>query len=228
MGLEQPEPNQAWICPPGPGWRPPVRPIRPPPGAWRPGWPGSPPRRSSGSARHTSSGRERPDRPGTGVRPDRPGVRPDRPTLPGNRPERPGARPDRPGALLDRPAISASRCPSGTSSRSSVPAGSAAIPAGSATTTTTCIPPKRPALATAGTTEPTATAPAGTAASQPSERAASSGQSIETAGGGTVSGATPAPARRTQPAVNRATRHPLAASVGASRCRNKRRCHGAV
>ena len=53
--------NQVWIRPPGPGWRPPVRPIRPPPGAWRPGGPGRPP----------------------GVRPDRPGIRP-----PGVRPDR--------------------------------------------------------------------------------------------------------------------------------------------
>ena len=58
--------NQVWIRPPGPGWRPPVRPIRPPPGAWRPGGPGRPP----------------------GVRPDRPGIRP-----PGVRPDRPGMRP---------------------------------------------------------------------------------------------------------------------------------------
>ena len=61
--------NQVWIRPPGPGWRPPVRPIRPPPGAWRPGGPGRP-RRSSGSARHTSS--RRPSRPsGYATRPSR-------------------------------------------------------------------------------------------------------------------------------------------------------------
>jgi len=82
--------NQVWILPPGPGWRPPVWPIRPPGGAWRPGSPGS-----------------RPDRPG--VRPDRPGIRPDRPgnrpSLPGNRPDRPGSRPDRPGTRPDRPNV---------------------------------------------------------------------------------------------------------------------------
>lgn len=96
--------NQVWIRPPGPGWRPPVRPIRPPPGAWRPGGPGRPPgvRPDRPGVRPPGI---RPDRPGTGVRPDRPGVRPDRPTLPGNRPERPGARPDRPDARPDRPAV---------------------------------------------------------------------------------------------------------------------------
>ncbi len=96
--------NQVWIRPPGPGWRPPVRPIRPPPGAWRPGGPGRPPGVRPDRPGIRPPG-QRPDRPGTGVRPDRPGVRPDRPTLPGNRPERPGARPDRPGARPDRPAI---------------------------------------------------------------------------------------------------------------------------
>jgi len=96
--------NQVWIRPPGPGWRPPVRPIRPPPGAWRPGGPGRPPgvRPDWPSIRPPG---QRPDRPGAGVRPDRPGVRPDRPTLPGNRPERPGALPNRPGARPDRPAV---------------------------------------------------------------------------------------------------------------------------
>ena len=104
--------NQVWVRPPGPGWRPPVRPIRPPPGAWRPGGPSRP--------------GIRPDRPGVrpdrawrtsrrpGVRPDRPGVRPDRPGdrpslpgtgLPGNRPERPGSRPDRPGKRPGRPDV---------------------------------------------------------------------------------------------------------------------------
>ena len=105
--------NQVWIRPPGPGWRPPVRPIRPPPGAWRPGGPGRPP-----GVRPDRPGIRppgvRPDRPGTGVRPDRPGIRPDRPGdrpglpgtgLPGSRPDRPGARPDRPGARPDRPAV---------------------------------------------------------------------------------------------------------------------------
>lgn len=96
--------NQVWIRPPGPGWRPPVRPIRPPPGAWRPGGPGRPPGVRPDRPGIRPPG-QRPDRPGTGVRPDRPGVRPDRPTLPGNRPELPGARPDRPGARPDRPAI---------------------------------------------------------------------------------------------------------------------------
>ena len=96
--------NQVWIRPPGPGWRPPVRPIRPPPGAWRPGGPGRPPGVRPDRPGVRPPG-QRPDRPGTGVRPDRPGVRPDRPTLPGNRPERPGARPDRPGARPDRPAV---------------------------------------------------------------------------------------------------------------------------
>ena len=96
--------NQVWIRPPGPGWRPPVRPIRPPPGAWRPGGPGRPPGVRPDRPGIRPPG-QRPDRPGTGVRPDRPGVRPDRPTLPGNRPERPGARPDRPGARPDRPAV---------------------------------------------------------------------------------------------------------------------------
>ena len=96
--------NQVWIRPPGPGWRPPVRPIRPPPGAWRPGGPGRPPgvRPDRPGVRPPGI---RPDRPGTGVRPDRPGVRPDRPSLPGNRPDRPGAIPNRPGARPDRPAV---------------------------------------------------------------------------------------------------------------------------
>ena len=96
--------NQVWIRPPGPGWRPPVRPIRPPPGAWRPGGPGRPPgvRPDRPGVRPPGI---RPDRPGAGIRPDRPGtgVRPDRPNLPGNRPERPGALPNRPGARPDRP-----------------------------------------------------------------------------------------------------------------------------
>jgi hypothetical protein len=93
--------NQVWIRPPGPGWRPPVRPIRPPPGAWRPGRPpGVRPDRPG-----IRPPGQRPDRPGAGIRPDRPGVRPDRPSLPGNRPERPGARPDRPGVRPDRPAV---------------------------------------------------------------------------------------------------------------------------
>ena len=96
--------NQVWIRPPGPGWRPPVRPIRPPPGAWRPGGPGRPPGVRPDRPGIRPPG-QRPDRPGTGVRPDRPGVRPDRPTLPGNRPERPGALPNRPGARPDRPAV---------------------------------------------------------------------------------------------------------------------------
>lgn len=96
--------NQVWIRPPGPGWRPPVRPIRPPPGAWRPGGPGRPPGVRPDRPGVRPPG-QRPDRPGAGVRPDRPGVRPDRPTLPGNRPDRPGARPDRPGARPERPAV---------------------------------------------------------------------------------------------------------------------------
>jgi hypothetical protein len=96
--------NQVWIRPPGPGWRPPVRPIRPPPGAWRPGGPGRPPGVRPDRPGVRPPG-QRPDRPGAGVWPDRPGVRPDRPTLPGNRPELPGTRPDRPGARPDRPAI---------------------------------------------------------------------------------------------------------------------------
>ena len=193
--------NQVWIRPPGPGWRPPVRPIRPPPGAWRPGGRVVPPAfvrigpayvlranvpivpvqacgltdRAFGLTGQRFPG-NRPERPG--ARPDRPGARPDRPAV---RPDRPAARPERPAARPSRPETRPETRP----------------PARSAATTTTCIPPKRPALATAGTAEPTATAPAGTAASQPSERAASSGQSIQTAGGGTASGATPAPARRT-------------------------------
>jgi hypothetical protein len=109
--------NQVWIRPPGPGWRPPVRPIRPPPGAWRPGGPGRPPGvrpdrpgvRPPGQRPDRPGAGVRPDRPGTGVRPDRPGVRPDRPGdrpgLPGTRPDRPGARPDRPGARPERPAV---------------------------------------------------------------------------------------------------------------------------
>jgi len=111
--------NQVWIRPPGPGWRPPVRPIRPPPGAWRPGGPNRPGIRPDRPGVRPDRPGLRPDRPGVrpdrpGVRPDRPGVRPDRPGnrpnlpgtgLPGNRPERPGARPDRPGARPDRPAV---------------------------------------------------------------------------------------------------------------------------
>ncbi len=108
--------NQVWIRPPGPGWRPPVRPIRPPPGAWRPGGPGRPPGvrpdrpgMRPPAVRPPGQRPDRPglgpDRPGTGVRPDRPGVRPDRPGLPGTRPDRPGARPERPGARPERPAV---------------------------------------------------------------------------------------------------------------------------
>ena len=104
--------NQVWVRPPGPGWRPPVRPIRPPPGAWRPGGPSRPGIRPDRPGVRPDRPGVRPDRPG--MRPDRPGVRPDRPGnrpnlpgtgLPGNRPDRPGARPDRPGARPDRPAV---------------------------------------------------------------------------------------------------------------------------
>jgi Protein of unknown function (DUF3300) len=97
--------NQVWVRPPGPGWRPPVRPIRPPPGAWRPGGPNRPDIRPDRPGMRPDRPGMRPDRPG--MRPDRPGVRPDRPgdrpNLPGNRPDRPGAHPDRPGARPDRP-----------------------------------------------------------------------------------------------------------------------------
>lgn len=100
--------NQVWIRPPGPGWRPPVRPIRPPPGAWRPGGAGRPD--------------IRPDRPG--VRPDRPGVRPDRPGLrpdrPAARPERPINRPSRPEARPQRPVSRPAARPQRPASRPSV------------------------------------------------------------------------------------------------------------
>ena len=108
--------NQVWIRPPGPGWRPPVRPIRPPPGAWRPGGPSRPGIRPDRPGVRPDRPGVRPDRPG--MRPDRPGVRPDRPGnrpnlpgtgLPGNRPDRPGARPDRPAVRPDRPANRPSR-----------------------------------------------------------------------------------------------------------------------
>ena len=81
MGLEQPELESGVdpaagprLASPGPAHQAASRRVAS-------GWTGSPSRRSSGSARRTSSG-PRPDRPGTGVRPDRPGVRPDRP-IPG-------------------------------------------------------------------------------------------------------------------------------------------------
>jgi len=100
--------NQVWVRPPGPGWRPPVRPIRPPPGAWRPGGPGRPPGVRPDRPGVRPPG-QRPDRPGAGVRPDRPGIRPDRPDRPSVRPDRPAVRPDRPAARPKRPATRPSR-----------------------------------------------------------------------------------------------------------------------
>ena len=209
--------NQVWIRPPGPGWRPPVRPIRPPPGAWRPGGPGRPP-----GVRPDRPGIRppgvRPDRPGTGVRPDRPGVRPDRP----------GDRPGLPGQVFPAAGrIAPARVPIVLARVLTVPLFDRIVPPPVRSVQPRDRPGRRrvrsvlqrvprrghsvpqpglnndlhPAQArAAGTAEPTSTAPAGTAASQPPERAAPSGQSIQTAGG-TPPGATPASARRTQPAA---------------------------
>ena len=223
--------NQVWIRPPGPGWRPPVRPIRPPPGAWRPGGPGRPPAFVRiGPAYVLRANVPIVPVQACGLTARAFGLTGQR--FPATGRTAPARVPTVPARVLTVPRFDRIvRLPGRNVQprvRSVPPSRSATVTARSPATTTTCIPPKRPALATAVTTEPTATAPAGTAASQPSERAASSGQSIQTAGGGTAAGATPAPARRTQPTAMNRQRHLLAASVGASRCRNRRRCHGAV
>ena len=206
--------NQVWIRPPGPGWRPPVRPIRPPPGAWRPGGPGRPPGVRPDRPGVRPPG-QRPDRPGTshlralgltgraigptpgqrlpGNRPDRPGARPDRP---GARPERPAVRPDRPAARPERPASRPSRPDARPQRPAARPETRPSRPAARPQQRPASRPSVQPSRPQSRPSRPQQRPQVQRPANRPNVQRPQANRSRPQ--GGTVSGATPAPARRTR------------------------------